>query len=222
MTGCCDPREYDAIFTPRFAHRLARRYRRRGLDRLSARVVRCCVDHGIEGATVLEIGGGVGELHLELLRRGAATATNLELVGTYERDAAELLAEAGLTGRVRRRLLDLAADPAAVEPADVVVLNRVVCCYPDFVGLLGAAAGHARQLLVLSYPRSNPFTRGLLRLENGFTALLGRSYRGFVHPPADMLAVLRAQGLEPAGSENGAIWCLTAATPVTAAGPRPG
>ncbi|MCK6211421.1 SAM-dependent methyltransferase [Georgenia sp. EYE_87] len=221
MTGCCDPRGYEATFTPRFARRLARRYRRRGLDRLTAKVVRRCVDHGIEGATVLEIGGGVGELHLELLRRGAATATNLELVGTYERDAAELLAEAGMTGRVRRRLLDLAADPAAVEPADVVVLNRVVCCYPDLSGLLGAAAGRARRLLVLTYPRSNPFTRGLMAVENGVTALLGRPYRAFVRPPAEILAVLRAHGLEPAGSENGAIWCLTAATPVSAAAPRP-
>jgi len=222
MTGCCDPRGFEATFTARYAHRSARRYRRRGLDPMAAKVVRRCVDHGIEGATVLEIGGGVGALHLELLRRGAATATNLELVGTYEREAAELAAEAGLTGRVRRLMLDLATDPEGVEPADVVVLNRVVCCYPDLGGLLGAAAGRARQLLVLTYPRSNLFTRGLMVLENRATALLGRPYRALVRPPAEIFAVLRAHGLEPAGSEGGAIWCLTAATRVSAAAPRPG
>ena len=211
MTGCCDPRGYDATFTARSAHRLARRYRRRGLDPLSAKVVQRCVEHGIDGATVLEIGGGVGELHLELLRRGAATATNLELVGTYERDAAELVAEAGMTGRVRRRRLDLTTDPTAVEQADVVVLNRVVCCYPDLAGLLSAAAGRARRLLVLTYPRSNPVTRVLLALDNGLSAILGRSYRAFVHPPAEILAVLRAHGLDPAGSEDGAFWCVTVA-----------
>ncbi|WP_341359902.1 methyltransferase domain-containing protein [Georgenia sp. M64] len=219
MTGCCDPRGYDATFTPRFAHRLARRYRRRGLDRLSARVVQRCVDHGIEGASVLEIGGGVGSLHLELLRRGAATATNLELVGTYEDDAAELLAEAGLTGRVQRRLLDLATDPTAVEPADVVVLNRVVCCYPDLAGLLGAAAGRARRLVVLTYPRPNVLTRAILVVENAVEALFGRTYRAFAHPPEEILAVLRAQGLEPAPDRRGGLWCLVSATraPVTGA-----
>jgi hypothetical protein len=86
----------------------------------------------IRGATVLEVGGGVGALQLELLRRGASRATNVELVDYYDADAFDLAREAGLADRVLRRRLDLAADPDTVDPHDIVVLHRVVCCYPDY------------------------------------------------------------------------------------------
>lgn len=139
-------------------------------------------------------------------------------MGTYEHDAADLLLEAGLTGCVRRRLIDLATEPTAVEPADVV-LNRVACCYPDLAGLLDAAAGRARRLGVLTYPRPGVLTRAILVVENAVEALFGRTYRAFAHPPEEILAVLRANGLEPGPDRRGALWCLVSATraPVTGA-----
>src|SRR3954468_15661717 len=103
MAGCCDPRGCDGVFDSRLARHRAARYRRKGLDRTARRMVDVLDRGGVRGATVLEIGGGVGELHLELLRRGAAAATNLELSPAYETEAAALVTEAGLTGRVRRR-----------------------------------------------------------------------------------------------------------------------
>src|SRR5689334_3469348 len=128
-------------------------------------------DRDVQGATVLEIGGGIGGIQLELLRRGAVAATNLELSPGYEREAAALIAEAGLTGRVQRRLVDIAADPAAVEPADIVVLHRVVCCYPDYEKLLRAAAEHARQHLVFSHPVRNAATRTIVATQNALLRL---------------------------------------------------
>ena len=79
MAACCDPHEYDAVFTSKYARRTARKLRTSGLDDTAARMVDFVVTQGIDGATVLEIGGGVGGLHIELLRRGALTATNVEL-----------------------------------------------------------------------------------------------------------------------------------------------
>jgi hypothetical protein len=105
MAPCCDPREYDTEFDAALAHRLARRYRRRGLDAAARRIVDVLTDRGVEGATVLEIGGGVGDIQIELLKRGAARTVNVELSAGYEADAAQLLGEAGLTERVARRVL---------------------------------------------------------------------------------------------------------------------
>ena len=119
------------MFSGRFARRTARRYRRRGLSRSARALVGFLADRGIDGATVLKIGGGVGQVQVELLRRGAARAVNLELATSYEAEAAQLLKSSGLGGRVERRFLDIAQSPGEVEPADVVVLHRVVCCYPD-------------------------------------------------------------------------------------------
>lgn len=137
----------------RTAAHAARRYRKQGLDRTGRRMLELVASRGIDGASVLEIGGGVGEIHLELLRQGADRATNLVIVDAYEEPAARLAAEAGVTDRVQRRRLDIATSADDVEPADVVVLHRVVCCYPDYTALLGAAADHARRLLVFSHHR---------------------------------------------------------------------
>jgi len=161
---------------------------------------------GIAGASVLEVGGGVGEIHLELLRRGATRAVNLELSPAYETEAQRLLRAAGLDGRVERRLHDIATDPGAVQPADVVVLHRVVCCYPDYERLLTAAADHARRLLVFSYPSAGAVARVIIAAENLTFRLRRMQFRVFAHPPARMLTVLGDRGLHATLTHPGTAW----------------
>jgi len=161
---------------------------------------------GIEGATVLEIGGGLGEMQIELLKSGAAHAVNLELSPGYDEEAEHLLHDAALEGRVERRLHDVAVDPEGVEPADVVLLHRVVCCYPDYERLLGAAAERARRLLVFSYPPRNALSRVIVNAENLVFKLLRKEYRSFAHPPAAMLGVLEERGLRPTYAHHTLVW----------------
>jgi 2-polyprenyl-3-methyl-5-hydroxy-6-metoxy-1,4-benzoquinol methylase len=186
---------------------VAKRYRKRGLDKTSRRIVGFLERAGLEGATVLEIGGGVGEIQLELLKHGAASAVNLELSPAYDAEAQRLLREAGIDEtRVDRRQHDIAEDPEGVEPADVVVLHRVVCCYPDYARLLGAAASHARRALVFSHPPRNLASRAFIWLQNLGLRLAGKQFRAFAHPPEAMLDVCRAHGLSPAFAHPGAVW----------------
>jgi 16S rRNA G966 N2-methylase RsmD len=194
------------MFGPGYARHLASRYRRHGLDRTAARIVSCLDERGVDGASVLEIGGGIGDVQLELLRRGARRATNLELVDAYEPVAAELADAAGLRDRIARRRLDLAATPDAVEPHDIVVLHRVVCCYPDYERLLTAAADRAKRLLVFSHPPRNVFTRALVAGQHLGFGLAGRRYRTFAHPPAAMVAVVEGRGMQAAYARRGPIW----------------
>lgn len=209
MGSCCDPRGCDSFFGERFARRVAKRYRKRGLDKTATCIVDFLEASGIEGGTVLEVGGGVGELQVELLKRGASRAVNLELSPAYEPEARALLAEAGLSDRVDRRLHDIAVEPGTVEPADAVVLHRVVCCYPDYDRLLGAAASRARRLLVFSYPRRNPISRLFVAAQNLAFRVMRKEFRTFAHPPDAMLAVVRARGLDPAYEHAGLIWHVT-------------
>lgn len=211
MGSCCDPRGYDRTFDGRFARRTANRYRRRGLDRTAQRIVRLVEEQGVQGATVLEVGGGVGQIQVELLKRGAAHAMNLELSSSYEQEAGRLLADAGMTGRVERRILDIAAAPDEVPPADVVVLNRVVCCYPDYARLLGSVAAHARRQVVFSHPPRNLLSRTVIGAQNLLFRVLGSDFRVFAHPPQAMLDVLREGGLVPGGTEHGLVWRVSAA-----------
>lgn len=195
MPDCCNPEDYESVFSGRFARRVARRYSKHGLSPAADRIVRFVTDNGVQDASVLEIGGGVGELQLELLRRGASEVTNLEISTSYEGEAARLLEMTGMTGRVDRRLVDIAQSPESVAPADVVILHRVVCCYPDYPRLLAAAASHARRLLVYSHPADNPVTRAMFAAENLLRRIRRNAFRAYVHPPEAMIAAAEGQGL---------------------------
>src|SRR4029077_15598929 len=206
VARCCNPRGCDSFFTPRFARRMAARYRKRGLDRTARRMVAFLELHGIEGATVLEIGGGVGEIQIELLKRGAARSVNLELSSAYDEEATRLLREAELEDRAERRLHYIAGEPDGVESADIVVLHRVVCCYPDYERLLGAAAQRAGRLLVFSYPPRNAVSRLFIAAENLVFKLLRREYRSFAHPPSAMLGLLGERGLRRTFAHHSSVW----------------
>src|SRR5919109_2298587 len=178
MAGCCTPSGYRKIF-----------------GFLAGR--------GVAGDSVLEVGGGVGAIQLELLKAGAARATNVELSPECEPYAAELL---GDDARVERRVGDFVRDADELEPADDVVLHRVVCCYPDPDALVGAAAEHARRRLVLSFPPDTALFRAGSAVMNAFLALTRTEFRTFVHPVATILAAARARGLEPALDTRTPLW----------------
>jgi magnesium-protoporphyrin O-methyltransferase len=192
---CCDHDDYQSVFSGRFARRTSKRYQRRGLTPAARAIVDYVESRGISGATVLEIGGGVGHLQVELLRRGASHVTNLEISQNYEAEAARILDEAGMTDRVTRRFLDIAQEPDAVVPADVVILHRVVCCYPDYATLLGVAAGHARKALAYSHPPVNVVNRVQFGTENVYRWVTRNDFRTFIHPPEGMVRAAEAGGL---------------------------
>jgi hypothetical protein len=210
MTRCCNARGCDKVFGEWFARRVARRYRKKGLDETARRMVAFLDSRGIEGATVLEIGGGVGEIGLELLERGAVHAVNLELSPAYEQEGRRLLRENGLEERATWRLHDIAADPDVIEPADIVVLHRVVCCYPDYRRLLGAAADHARRFVVFSYPPRHALSRLFVAAQNLVFRLLRREFRAFVHPPSALFAVTEEHGFRLAFAHRALVWQIAA------------
>jgi hypothetical protein len=162
------------------------------------------------GETVLEIGGGIGEIELELLRAGAERATNIELSGAYEQEGRALLEQAGLAGRIEWRYGDVATDGELAPEADVVVLNRVVCCYPDMPALVGAAAEKTRRSLALSFPRDTWFMRLGARGINAWSRLRRSDFRFFVHKPADIVATASARGLRLVDKDSGRLWQIAA------------
>jgi hypothetical protein len=210
VTDCCSPRGYRRIFSERNARLEADRYRRKGLDEISRRIVEFLKERGVEGRSVLEIGGGIGGIQLELLKAGAARSVSIELTPTYEEAAGGLLREAGLEDRVERRISDFAETAAAVEPADIVVMNRVVCCYPDMPKLIGAAADHAREVMVLSFPRRTLWTRLGLPIANFALWAFRREFHIFLHPPAKILASSEEHGLRTVSNRSGLVWTVAA------------
>ncbi|HEX7254362.1 MAG TPA: methyltransferase domain-containing protein [Gaiellaceae bacterium] len=206
MAGCCSRQGYDEFFTEKIARRDARSYRRRGLDENARRIVGFVVRRGVRGATVLDVGGGNGTLGLELLKAGAARVITVELSSSYDETAMELAREAGAQDRVERRTLDFADAADLLPEADVVVMHRVVCCYPDGEALVAAAAAKARRLLAFSVPRRTWWTRLGAVLLNVFLALRKMEYRSFVHRPERLVAAAERYGLRETYEHDGPLW----------------
>jgi 2-polyprenyl-3-methyl-5-hydroxy-6-metoxy-1,4-benzoquinol methylase len=210
VSDCCTPKGYRQIFSEKNARAEARRYRRKGLDATSRRIADLLKERGVEGKTLLEVGGGIGAIEIELLQAGVARAVNVELTPTYETAAGELLVESGLDDRVQRLVMDFAEAGVEVEPADVVVMNRVICCYPDMPKLACAAADRAKGMLVMSFPNRRWWTRLGLTLANFGFRVIGLQFRVFLHPPALVLAAVEERGFQTRLNQPGLLWQVVA------------
>lgn len=206
MAGCCSRQGYDAFFTGKLARRDARAYRRRGIDANARRIVGFVARHDGDGVTVLDVGGGNGTLGLELLKAGSARAVTVELSSSYDETAAELARESGFEDRVERRVVDIAEAAEELPETDVVVMHRVVCCYPDGEGLVDAAAARAGRLLAFTFPRRTWWTRLGAALVNAALRVRKMEYRSFVHPPEGMIAAAERRGLRLAYDHQATLW----------------
>jgi 2-polyprenyl-3-methyl-5-hydroxy-6-metoxy-1,4-benzoquinol methylase len=197
MDCCSHSRGLNDLFDERTAQDELRRYWRSGLDRHARRIVAALDARGVADASVLEIGGGIGGLHAELLRRGAAHATDVDIAAAYIAAAQSLAERLGLRERVEYRQADFASVAGDLAPADIVVMHRVICCYPDMPALITAAAQHTGRLLALSFPHHTWYMRLARRVLNAGMWLQRSGYRFYVHDPAALRRVAAAAGLRP-------------------------
>ena len=208
MTGprcsCC----YDDAFDQKHAEAKLRAYRRKGPGRASIALADALGVGGLEGRTVLDIGAGVGALHHLLLDRGAASAVDVDASGPYLEAARSEARRRGIADRIRFEHGDFVAMAPAIETADLVALDRVVCCYGDIDALVGRAAERTRQRLGVVLPPDGRFARFLVGLFNAWELARRSRFRIYAHPHARVVAAARAGGLVSAGKSSVGIWRL--------------
>ena len=205
MSDCCQA-AYGDMFDEKRARGDAKGYRKRGLDAQSKQIFSFLSRRPLEGATILEVGGGIGAIQLELLKAGADRTVSVELSGEYEHVAAELLAEAELEDRADRRIGDFVMMNGGLPAADAVVMNKVVCCYPDMPALIAAACDHASERVVLAMPRDHLVLRGVMRVANVFLRLRRSGFRAFIHSRSALLDEAAQRGFTLADEQVGRIW----------------
>ncbi|HEX5588967.1 MAG TPA: methyltransferase domain-containing protein [Candidatus Limnocylindrales bacterium] len=196
--SCCGSC-YDSAFDGRLAERELREYRRRGPGRASRAIAEALARTGVEGRTVLDIGGGVGAVHQQLLARGAARVTDVDASRPYLEAARSEAERLDLADRVRFEYGDFVTLAPGIEAADLVALDRVVCCYGDVDALVGLAAARTRRRLAITMPPDAWPVRAVFALGNAWYRLTRNAYRAYAHPQARVVAAARGAGLEPAG-----------------------
>jgi magnesium-protoporphyrin O-methyltransferase len=206
MDCCTHQRGLNQLFNDALAREEAQRYLKAGLDKHARRLMEAVVARGVEGAELLEVGGGVGGLHVELLKRGAARAVNVDIASGYLAAAQNVAQQLGLRDRVDYQRADFAREAEAVPSADITLLHRVVCCYPDMPTLITAAAQHTRRTLALSFPRGAWYMH-LARYVMNFGMWLSRSgFRFYVHSPLAIRRTAEAAGLRVVAQRTSWPW----------------
>lgn len=192
MSGpCCSSPGNEEVFTARAARRGALLQRWFGHSPADRRLLGAIPDDAVRGARVLEIGGGLGQVQLALLDRGAVHATNLDLTANWEEPARRLAADAGHTDRVTRFVGDAAAPPE-LEPADLVVLHRVVCCTREWRAMLDTALSVGPTTVAITLPRDTRVGRAVAAVGNTLKRWSGSDFRFHLHDPVAVLGHLRA------------------------------
>ena len=202
---CCRP-DYDALFDERAARRELRAYRRKGADGTTRTLLDAIRAEGVTGATLIDIGGGVGVIGAELLGAGASKLTDVDASGPYLAAARGEMERRGFDDRSsfwHGNFVELAD---SIEPADIVTLDRVVCCYDDWEALIGRSAERARRLYGLAFPRDRWWTRVTVGAIRAVSRLFGQTFPLHVHPERQIDARIQGAGFELIFARRGVAW----------------
>lgn len=202
--NCCEIT--DNTFGEDSARSDLRRYRRRGPAAQTKLILQSLRSLGLQKAELLDIGGGIGVIYHELLEDAVERATHVDASSAYLEAAKAEAARRGHGSRIRFIHADFTDVASDLPKADIVTLDRVVCCYPDFRSLLKAAADHSRAALAFTYPRETWYTRIGFRIINFFQRLQKDPFRVFLHPVAEMDSLLKREGFERVSLRRLFVW----------------
>src|SRR5262249_35843812 len=141
------------------------------------------------GRSLLDIGGGIGALSLELIARGFERSTIVDASPAYQEAARRAAAERDVERRMEFHEGDFVDHAPRLDSADVVALDRVVCCYPAYQPLLEAAAAHCGRVFAYAFPHDRWYVRLGIGGENLVMGLMRQTFRAYVHPEAAMSAI---------------------------------
>ena len=202
--NCCEIT--DNAFSAEEAKAELKHYRKKGPAHQTRLLLAAIRSLGLKNAELLDIGGGIGAIHHELLEDVASKATHVDASSAYLREAKAEAARRGHSERltfIHADFTDVAND---LPKADVVTLDRVVCCYPDFRRLLKGAAEHGKNAIALTYPRETWYLQLAFKVMNFFQRLRKDPFRVFLHPVSEMSSLLKREGFEQVSMRRLLVW----------------
>ena len=208
MARCCTG--FSETATDQFGTAIARRdvanYRRRGPDAPTRLLRDGVLAADTLRATVLDIGGGIGALSLELIAAGVGHATLVDASAPYISAAREEATRVDRTTQLHVVAGDFVELASTLPMAEIVAMHRVVCCYPDFDALLAEALAHSARVFAFSYPKDRWYIRAVAEFGNRIRALTGKAFRTFVHKEALMHALIEARGFRREARRATFVW----------------
>ena len=206
MSCCAHCQATEAHFGPEAARRDLERYRRRGPDRTTKLILEGIRTTTVRGGRLLDIGAGIGVIHHELLGSAIDRATHVEAASAYIGAASEEDERREREGNVDYVLGDGVECSGDLTPADVVTLDRVICCYPDWERLVRSSASKAERVYAFSMPHDRWYVRIAVTIGNLVRRFRGNGFRTFVHPVAEVDRVLAELGFHRIYLRRTVVW----------------
>ena len=180
-----------------------------GLSDTAQAIVDALASSALTGSTVLEVGCGIGALIQELVRRGASSGTGVDLSSKMVQLATSQAARAGLSNSLNFKLGDGAE--MNLPESDIVILDSVLCCYPDVPSLVENSSSAARRYYAFAVPDDERPTTKVLRFLLPLQSLFYRRdrFRFYIHSTSRIKEMLGAKGFRMVSkSSPGWIWSV--------------
>ncbi|HLE53592.1 MAG TPA: methyltransferase domain-containing protein [Anaerolineales bacterium] len=192
---CSQCQGIEQEFNRKHALEQLKKYRRKGAADTTRQLIAALLDDGVDGMTLLDIGGGVGAIQHALLKAGISRAADVDASPAYLEVARQEAQRQNFADRMsfyQGNFVDLAP---TLPPADIVTLDRVICCYDDMQALVSLSARRARRMYGLVYPRDTWWVKLLIPIGNLYLRLRRSPFRAFAHSTQAVDAIARGQGL---------------------------
>jgi 2-polyprenyl-3-methyl-5-hydroxy-6-metoxy-1,4-benzoquinol methylase len=193
--NCCQCQGIENIFSESYVAKELKNYRKRGPDRTTRMLIEAIKSQGIRGLTLLDIGGGVGAIQHGMLEAGAAHATDIDASSAYLAGAKSEAQRRGLVDKISYEHGNFVDIAPQLDAADIVTLDRVICCFPDMEKMVGLSAAKAQKFYGLVYPRDVWWTKLVLSIQNFFLRLTRSRFQTYVHPTQAVEAIVTGNGL---------------------------
>ena len=193
------------------AHDRCCKYKSKGLTASTEVLLHLLTERsGLVGKTVLDLGCGTGFFALETLRQGASSCMGVDLSSAAIHEANEFAKESGLQDRARFEV----GNAASIQhpTADIVVMDKVLCCYPDADSLLKTASASSRELLSFVVPRNEGLMKPMMRVGIGMINLVERvrktGFRLYLHPLRSLDRLLVDNGFQRSSKAKSRFWLV--------------
>lgn len=202
----CQCKEIESVFDRALAEDELEKARRRGPRRTTRMLLSAIQARGVAGRTLLDIGGGVGTIQHALLAAGLKEAVDVDASSAYLKTARREARRLGFEERVQYHHGNFVELARQVRKADIVTLDRVICCFDDVHELVDSSAKKARRLYGLVYPRDAWWTRLGVRTINFMRRLRNDDFRIFAHPTRAVESILVSHGLRRIFRRRWGMW----------------
>jgi hypothetical protein len=206
MPCCRHCEDAEDLFSPRVARRDLRRYRSRGPSATTRLLLDALLAQRRQDQTLLDIGGGVGAIPQALLHAGFSQAVQVDASASYLACSEQEAKRCGLRDQITYYHGDFVELAPGIAPADVVTLDRVLCCYPDMERLVTASLGKARHLYGLVYPRQRFLMRAGLSCGNLWFRLRKSAFRTYLHPTEEVESIIHRLGFRRTSLAYSFLW----------------